>query len=395
MRTKALVLTASVVLLASSVMAQAVEYDDMYFNAKDRKKLKEKQASEAVAFSQSPASKHNKNNATSEVYADNSDVSTSYSSRNQNPEYAARINSKEAAVEEEYFASNYHPSSSYATAADFQTFNSSYNKWYNSAWIPSTYWGSSMSGFNSAYYGSYYDTWGSPWMNPYSGWSTSIGYYSGSPYSYGYSGMGMSYTFGSPYSGWGNWGMMSGIGYGAYGYGGYGYGAGYGYGGNYGYVPYADHVKNYTYGKRGAQNGVVTRGQVRNSYVNPNSTVDKGTTGTNKPVYNGTAGGRMAANSSVSAPSRGQVQNQADYYNRNWRTARQADVYGGSNSYSQPSRSSQSGSWNNNNNNNSSQTQWNRSSSFDGGRSSYSGGSHTGGSAPASSGTTGRTRVRD
>jgi len=395
MRNKSLVLAASVFFLATTVMAQSVEYDDMYFNGKDRKKLKEKEASEQAAFTQTSANKHNKNNSYGEVYADNG--TASQSARNQNPEFAARSNSKAATDEDEYYSSSY--SNSYNKASNFNQFNNSYSSWYNNPWIANNYWGSSIYGWNTPYYGSYYDTWGNPWMNPYygSGWSSSYAFHCGNPYNYGMNGgfgmtgmsFGMVYTFGNPYSNsWSSWG------YPGYGYG-YGYGGGY-YGGGYPTTIIVDNGRNYAYGKRGARNGMVTRSQ---SVARPNVQPANGNgTISSRPVYNGSAGGRMAATSTTSAPSRSQTQRQDDYYNRNWRTARQADVYGGSsNSYSAPSRSSQSSGWNNNNNNNSSnQSQWNRSGSVDSGRSSYGGGGSSGiHSGGGSSGGGSRSRVRD
>ena len=408
MRNKSLVLAASVLILATTVMAQSIEYDDMYFNGKDRKKLKEKEASEQAAFSQSPASRHNKNAGGGEVYADNSDAA-SYSARNQNPEFTSRSKSKAATDEDDYYSSSY--SNSYNTSSGYSQFNNNYGNWYNSPWVANNYWGSSIYGWNTPYYGSYYDSWGNPWMNPYygSGWSTSFSFYGGgNPYGYGMMNgvsFGLGYAFGNPYhNSWSGWGYpySSPYGYGTpYGYGGYGYGGGNYYGGG---VVVIDNAQNYAYGKRGTSNGMVTR---RQAATRPN--VQPSTSGSNsngtigdRPVYNGSSGGRMAATSTTSAPSRGQVQRQDDYYNRNWRTARQADVYGGSrSSYSQPSRSSQSGwnnsNWNNNNNNNNSsnQNQWNRSSGFDSGRSSYGSGGGGGLQSGGSSGGGVRTLVRD
>lgn len=392
METKSLLLSAAVVLLASSVMAQSIEYDDMYFNGKDRQKLKEKQTSEAAAFSKTPASKHNtKNNVGSEVYADNG----SYSARNQNPEFAARSNSKAAADDAEYFSSNYNYGNSYSNASNLKNWNNGYNNWYSSpAWVANNYWGSSIYGWNSPYYGSYYDSWGNPWMNPYyrSGWSTSFSMYMGNSWNYGWGsgygmgmGMGMGYCSNPYNNSWAGWNTSFGGGFGYYG------------GGYYGYPPVVivnnDYGRNYAYGKRGTQSGMVTsRQSVANSRVR--SANAPATNDVSRPVYNGSSGGRMAVTPTTSAPARGQVQRQDDYYNRNWRTARQGDSYGNSGSYTQPSRSTQSSGWNNN----SSQTQWNRPTGVDNGRSGgYNSGSSapTRSAAPASSGSGGRTRGRD
>jgi len=233
-------------------------------------------------------------------------------------------------------------------------------------------------------------------MNPYygSGWSSSFSFAYGNSYNYGMNtgmgmmGMGYGCPYGNPYNNsWASWGMSYGMGLG---YRGANYGTGY-----YGYSPtiIVNDNRSYAYGKRGTQNGMVTSRQsvvnARSNNAGTGSSADVGS----RPIYNGSAGGRMAANSTISAPTRGTVQ--PDYYNRNWRTARQGDN-GGSGSYSQPTRSNQ-GAWDNN----SSQSQWNRSSGVDSGRSNnsgYNGGNGSGATrtaAPASSGSGGRTRGRD
>lgn len=387
MKIRSLITFAAAALLITPALAQSIEYDDMYFTSKDRKKLKEKEAAEQAAFSQSPANRHKTSTAaTNEVYADRGQSSSYYSPRNQNPEFAARSNSEMASDDSEYFTSDYR----YANASSFTNFNNSYSNWYNSPWVANNYWGSSIYGWNSPYYGSYYDTWGNPWMNPYyrSGWSSSFSFYWGNSWNYGWGnnfGWGMGFSYGNPYyNSWAGWGPAWGS---SWGWGG---------GGWYRYPSMViinnDYGRNYSYGKRGTQNGMVTRRQsVQNSNLRP-STLP---TGGSRPNYNnsgGSTGGRIATNSSVPSPSRGGGQRQDDYYNRNWRSSRQGDTYGGS--YSQPSRSSQSSGWNNNN---SSQWNNNRSGGADNGRSgSYnSGGGATRSSAPASSGSNGRTRGRD
>ena len=230
-------------------------------------------------------------------------------------------------------------------------------------------------------------------MNPYygSGWSTSFSFAYGNSYNYGMNtgmmGMGYGSPFGNPYNNsWASWGMSYGMGLG---YRGANYGTGY-----YGYSPtiIVNDNRSYAYGKRGTQNGMITSRQsivnARTKNASTGSSADVGS----RPIYNGSAGGRMAANSTISAPTRGTVQ--PDYYNRNWRAVRQDTYGGGSNTYSQPTRSSQSGGWDNN----SSQSQWQRSSGSDNGRTGYSGNNSSGvtrSAAPASSGTGGRTRGRD
>lgn len=382
MNTRSLILCGVAACLATASMAQ-VEYDDMYFNSKDRQKLKEKQASEQLAISQSLGAR--KPNRSEEVYADNS--MANYSARNVNPEYSARSYSEKASDDAEYFSSDYR----YSNASNYTNFNNSYSNWYNNPWVANNYWGSSIYGWNSPYYGSYYDSWGNPWMNPYynSGWSSSFSFYWGNSWNYGWGsnlGWGMGFSYGNPYyNSWAGWGPSMGWGMGM----GMGWGRGY-----YRYPSVViinnDYGRNYAYGKRGTQNGMVTRNQSVN-----NTRPSTMPTGGSRPTYNGSngsTGGRIANQSTMPAPSRGQVQRQDDYYNRNWRTSRQGDNMGGS--YSAPSRSSQSNGWNNN----SGQSQWNRSSGgFDNGRSGTfnSGGGNTRSSAPASSGSNGRSRGRD
>lgn len=399
MKTWSLVFSIAAALIVSSSFAQSVEYDDMYFNSKDRKKLKEKEAAEQAAYNQSASARHKAKSEDAEIYADN-DLSANYSARNQNPEFAARQNAQSATEEGDYFTSDYsYANSTYANASRVNSWNNNYRNWYNNAWVANNYWGSSIYGWNSPYYGSYYDTWGNPWMNPYyrSSWSTSFSFYMGSGWNYGYGnnwGWSMGFGYGNPYyNSWASWGP-------SYGWGG-------GWGGWYGGYPSVIIVNNdygrnnYAYGKRGSQNGMVTRGQsLANGRVRPDNV--NVPSGGSRPTYSGTTGGRVATNSNINTPtratttpSRGQVTRQDDYYNRNWRTSRQGDGYSGSGSYSQPSRSSQSNGWSN-----SSQSQWNNSRSsggFDSGRSgSYnSGGGATRSSAPASSGSNGRTRGRD
>jgi hypothetical protein len=388
MKVKCLIFSAAVALTATAAVAQSVEYDDMYFNGKDRQKLKDQQAKEAAAFSQTPASKHNKSNAASEVYADNG----SYSARNQNPEFAARSNAEAASDDAEYFSSDYR----YNNAAQVQNFNKNYSNWYGSPWVANNYWGSSIYDWNTPYYGSMYDSWGNPWMNPYyrSGWSTSFSFAMGNSWNYGMGsgmgygmGMGFGCPFGNPYNNsWASWGMS------------YGAGFGYGYGGGYYRYPtviVVNDTRSYSYGKRGSQNGMVTSRQSAANTRARQTGVATDPNGNNvtRPIYN--AGGRVATTPNVTSPSRGTVQRQDDYYNRNWRAVRQTGTYSGGSTYTQPTRSSQSGGWNNN----SSQTQWQRSSGSDNGRSGYSSGSNSSGAtrsaAPASSGTGGRTRGRD
>lgn len=382
------VLSTAALTLATVTLAQSVEYDDMYFNAKDRKQLKAKQESERAAYQATQASKRN-TPATEAVYADNS-YTGNLSARNENPEFAARTNAQEATEDSEYYDADY-SYTSFSKANAINSWNNNYNNWYNNPWVANNYWGSSIYGWNSPYYGSYYDTWGNPWMNPYyrSGWGPSFSFYMGRSWNYGwgnYGGWGFSY--GNPYfNSWYGWGPS------------YAWGPswGWGYGGWYNRYPSVvvinnEYGRNYAYGKRGSQNGMITRQQgVTGSRTRPTSTTTPSNSGS-RPVYNGSSGGRVATN--PAAPSR--QTRESDYYNRNWRTSRQSSAPG----YSQPSRSSQqspsrntSPNWNNSRSGGFSSPSYNSGNNNSGRSSNYnSGGGSFRSSSPASSGSNGRTR---
>jgi hypothetical protein len=360
-----LMLSLAAMLVTATVFGQ--ENDDMYFNSKDRAKLKAQATSEAAAYTASAKKPKKIEQAADEVI----NPTDSYSARNVNPEFAARSNSQTAAADnQDYFVNNYQ----YNTSSNLNKWNSNYNNWAGSPWYAANYYSPSINEWGSPYYGSSYDPYGNPWCNPYyrSSYSSSFSYYMGSSWNYGWGsgiGMGMSYAYGNPY-------MNS------WGYPGYGYG-GYGYGGGYGYYPSTvvivnnggDNGRNVVYGKRASHGGMVTvprdasYTRTRTNYANSLTPVD--------------AGGRVST-----TPTSGRTQRQEDYYNRAWRGSQQTQS-------SNPSRSSSKDSWNNwNNNPNSS---WNNNST----RSSYDSPSGSGGggatrqSAPASSGSNGRTRGRD
>jgi len=352
---KQVMFSLAALLLTSSVFGQ-VEGDDMYFNSKDRAKLKAQTASAESYVASAKKTKKVEQVAAEEVV----NPTDSYSARNVNPEFAARSNSQTAAADNgDYFVNNY----KYNTSSNLNNWSNSYNSW------------------AGPYYNSY-NSWGNPWCNPYYGnvYASSFSPYWGGSWNYGWSsGIGMSYGYGNPY-------MNSWYGYPyyAYGYGSYagGYlGTGYGYGGGYpGTVVIinngGDNGRNVVYGKRASHGGMITSPQdasytrTRTSYA-----------GTTRPTD---TGGRVATS--------GRTQRQEDYYNRTWRNSQQTD--------SNPSRNSSFGSWNNTSNrstsdsyyrndSNSSYSPSRSSSSFDGG------GGATRQSSPASSGSNGRTRGRD
>lgn len=196
MKIKILLLSMISSLVFGSAIAQDVEYDDMYFNSKDRAKL-----SEVTASVSEP---RKKKLVQEEEEAEELNPTDSYSARNVNPEYTSRSQSQTAQNDDEdYFVNDYR----YNTQARFNNFNSNYNNWNNNAWYNAAYWGSSINSWNSPYYGGNYDAWGNPYYNPYygsgfgSGWSSSFGYSYGNMWN---SGWGMNYGwgngFGSPWN---------------------------------------------------------------------------------------------------------------------------------------------------------------------------------------------------
>lgn len=366
MKNKVMMLNVVALLFASATFGQGVENDDMYFNSKDRVKLKAQKATEDAAYTAS-VKKSKKNQSIQEEVNNPTD---SYSARNVNPEFAARSNSQVAAADnQDYFVNNYR----YTNASDLNNWNNNFNNWYSNPWYSANYFGPSINSWNSPYYGSYYDSWGNPWCNPYyrSGWSSSFSYYYGSSWNYGWGGgMGMSYGYGNPYmNSWASWGPS--------------FGYGYGYNSYYNnptvvIINNGEGARNIAYGKRATHGGAVTTRQeelqsrTRSNYVPVTS--DGG-----RP----NSGGRVASQTN---------QRQEDYYNRSWRNSQQTST-----GTTSPSRSS---GWSGNSgssNTDSYNRQGSSSNSYNSGSrsSSYDGGGATRSSAPASSGSNGRTRGRD
>lgn len=149
------------VLLAAGGLAFGQEYDDMYFNSKDRVALNASREAEAYARNEVRYEKRNQDVPSSE----NQNPTDSYSANEFNPEYVARENSDQAVENEDYFVEGYAPSY-------WNNFNTS--KWdhayptYRSGW-----YGPNYGTWYSPYYGyNYFDPWNS-WCDPYgySGWS--------------------------------------------------------------------------------------------------------------------------------------------------------------------------------------------------------------------------------
>ncbi|RAV99785.1 hypothetical protein [Pseudochryseolinea flava] len=243
----------STVFSLSVLTVAAQENDDLYFNSKDRAKL----AAEQASLTKTVAPVENATEVTDEESYSN--PTDSYSSRDINPEFAARSNSEVASEDDaNYYVSDY----KFNNQTKFRNFNDNYSAWNNSPWYSSNYYGPQINRWNSPYYG-YNNPYSSPWADPYwsySGWSASFSYSYGNNYGY----WNNPYCY-NPYSHYYNP-------YGYYNYGGYPsyydpyYGGGFGgyYGGGY-YYPRTVVIINdgyrYTpnYGKRSSRSADVMR----------------------------------------------------------------------------------------------------------------------------------------
>lgn len=160
--------------------AQVVEYDDMYFNAKDRAKV---QASKPLTL---------KNISTVNEVATPINPTDSYSARNVNPEYISqsKVNTSGSEQEAPYFIPDYTP-----TAVNQNLYNNSSSNWNNYNYA---------SAYNNPYFGMM-PGYGSPYSNYYpSMWGNSYGHNSfNNFYSPSSSFLSMSMGYGM---GWNNWG---------------------------------------------------------------------------------------------------------------------------------------------------------------------------------------------
>ena len=151
MKTKSILL--SLLAITSGICVFAQENDDMYFNSKDRVKLRAQQQKEQAYASNSDYNGGYANNSSTS----NTSPDLSYSGRNLNPEYASRQNSQTAQTDNQnYYDANYRYSTStspYNTASNYNNWNNSYNSWYNNPWYNSSWYGPSMGACSSAYYG--------------------------------------------------------------------------------------------------------------------------------------------------------------------------------------------------------------------------------------------------
>ena len=262
----------------SGVLAQGVEYDDMYFNAEDRAKLRAQQTTE-LAY-------NTPRKSNLEWTEETINPTDSYSARNINPEYTAREHTQSAQAEEgEYFVDGYQ-----YNRTQLNNWNNNFNSWYNNSWYRSNYYGPGINTWNSPYYG--YNSWNSPWHDPfwsYNGWSSSFSYHFGNSWNYGWGGQ---YNYWNrPYYGWNNygWDPYYGMGY----YGG-------GYWNNYRYpatiIVVDDRRGNIAYGKRPTRGTTIVSDR---SNVRSRSSV-------NSAVREPNSSGRISTQST----------RQAEYYNR-------------------------------------------------------------------------------
>lgn len=395
---KTSILSVFIFLLTFASVSAQVENDDMYFNSRDREKLKQQRGQQEMTVAsrtqrRSPA-------AVEQSGDDNINPTDSYSARNINPEYSARTNSSTAQADNgDYFVPNYRMQNS----TNFNQWNNNFSNWYGNSWYRPNYWNSSINGWNSPFYGSYYDSWGNPWNNPYyrSGWSSSFSYHWGNNWNYGWGGFndfyncpnngwgssfwGPSYAFGGGWNSWNNWGG----GWNAWNRGGWGNRT----------IIVVENDRYQTYGRR------TSRGSNIGRDYSPYR--DSRTTGSSYSPNSG--GGRTTTGGRVSSNSANTGNSNPEYYNRGWRNREAAstgsddgrgnssgrtssssysgsDYTNGGNTGSNTSRTSRWNSGGNSSGNNSTYTP-SRNSGYDGG--SRSTGSSSYGSGSRSSGSSG------
>lgn len=346
MKIKGMLFAAFSLLGISGAFAQGIEYDDMYFNADDRAKLKAQRAAE-MAYHTSPAKKFISGEMEERV-----NPTDSYSARNVNPEYTSRAHTVNAqSDEEDYFVTNYQYNRN-----QYNNWNNNFNSWYRNPWYRNNYYGPAINSWNSPYYG--YDSWNSPWYDPfwsYNGWSSSFSFHYGSRWNYGWGG---AYNYWNrPYYGWDPY------------FGGLGYGGG--YWNNYMYpgtviVVNRDERGDVVYGKRPSRSTTLVSDR---NYARSRSNVSTS-------VRDDNSSGR------ITTPSR----KQEEYYNRYNRTQRSNTSSYGDRSNTEYNRSR---SWESNDSYNSNRSM-DRTPSYSPSRSSGSEGTRTN----SSSGSSGR-RGRD
>lgn len=309
MKIKGLLLATFSLLGMGGVFAQGVEYDDMYFNATDRAKLKAQRASEVAYNTPSKPKKFDLNEGEERL-----NPTDSYSARNVNPEYTSRAHTKSAqSDEEDYFVSNYQYNRN-----QYNNWNNNFNNWYSNPWYRTNYYGSAINSWNSPYYG--YNSWNSPWYDPfwsYNGWSSSFSFHYGNTWNYGWGGY---YNYWNrPYYGWDPY--FGGIGY---------------YGGSY--------WNNYMYPgtvvvvNRGERGDVVYgKRPTRSTTIVSDRNYARSRTNVTSSVRDDNSSGRIST----------QGARQEQYYNRTQRSTNTSSY--GDRSNTQYNRSRSWDSWDNNN----------------------------------------------
>jgi hypothetical protein len=232
MKTRMVIGSLLATLVAFQVMAQRTENDDMYFNSKDREKLKaetpvasasvnDKIDNDYKAFKK----KHfEEDGETEEAATQHVNPTDSYSARTINPEYISRSSSEQASEDEQnYYVEGYTPTPAYDSysSGNYNDYNNGNNNFNNN----------NNYGYGYGYSGSAYNSWYSPYygycnpaMSPYysggPGWTMTLGYMWGSPgWNSGWN-YGASYAWGSPYYNPYSYYQPYGYGYPTYYYGG-------------------------------------------------------------------------------------------------------------------------------------------------------------------------------
>lgn len=179
-------------------VAYSQEFDDMYFNSKDRAKVNEGKISADLGFAKKSG----------EIREANAPINPtdSYSARNINPEYSTQLNSETSpVVEDNYFIQDFRPTGVNQNLSNCNCESGSYyNPYYgngNNAWN-NPYYGN-MGGFGGPYSSYYSSPWGYPSYGGFnSGLSMSMGYGWGgyNPGLYSALGYGYGSNFWNPYS---------------------------------------------------------------------------------------------------------------------------------------------------------------------------------------------------
>jgi hypothetical protein len=234
-----------------------VENDDMYFNSKDREKLKSVEAEGVLQTYSSPKRKKGAEQVQVIEAEETLNPTDSYSARSINPEYISRSNSAQAGTDEQnYFVEGYTPNTYDSYSATKYNTNTNPNNFNNNLGYANNYYGNYYNPYDYNRYGYGYNNPYGMYGSPYSygsGWTLSLGYYSGCGGAWNY---GMNY-------GWGNSYAYSPY-YSPY-YGGYNY-----YGGS-------NENSRVTYGKRPSRHSaVVTPTQQRVVQTNSASTNTSG-----------------------------------------------------------------------------------------------------------------------